>query len=280
MAKYIKALIGNAGDFLVAITDSTTAVVKARDIHNTSPSASAAMGRTLTGVKLMSLFLKDDGARLSLTIDGDGEIGKIISFADFSGHLKVKVTNPRAETFINEAGKIDVGRVVGQNGFVRVIRDGDKIKPFTGQSELVSGEIAEDIANYYAISEQQPTVVSLGVFVGGDSSIKSSGGLILHVLPDTTEEELVRMEKHIEGMKPFTSYLAETRDLVEILHMVFDGEEIKIIEEGEYDYSCDCSKERASRAVETLTEEDKEEIRKEHGKVMVNCEYCGSVYSF
>ncbi len=280
MSRYIKALIGSEKDFLVAITDSTDTVRAAKDIHNTSPSASAAMGRTLTGVKLMSLFLKDEGARLSLTIDGDGEIGKIVSFSDYSGHLKIKVTNPRTETVINEAGKIDVGRVVGSNGYVRVIRDGDKIKPFTGQSELVSGEIAEDIANYYAISEQQPTVVSLGVFVAKDGSIEHSGGLILHVLPGTSEEKLVRMEKHIEEMKAFTKYLSETRDLVEILRMIFKEEEIKIIEEGEYKYSCDCSRERASRAVQTLSEEDKATIRREHDAIKVHCDYCGSVYSF
>ncbi len=280
MAKYLKALLGEKGDFVVVITDSTDTVKAAQDIHDTTPVATAAMGRTITAAKLMSLFLKDDGARLSLTIDGDGEMGKIVSFADFYGHLKIKMSNPKPETHINSIGKLDVSRAVGSAGYIRVMKDGDKIKPFTGQSEIVSGEIAEDIAHYYAISEQQGAAISLGVFVNDDGSVKSAGGLMLHVLPGTSEEELTKMENLIGKMENFSNYMAKTRDLQEILELIFTDVKIKVLEKKAYIYRCDCNEERASRAIASLSEEDKKQLRAEIGKIEVNCDYCGNSYLF
>ncbi len=280
MSRYLKAMVGDKGDFLVVITDSTDVVERAREVHKTSPVASAAIGRTLTAVKLMSLFLKDDGARLSLVVDGDGDLGKIISFADFTGHLKAKVNNPHVDTYINENGKLDVGRAVGSSGYIRVMMDGDKIKPFTGQSEIVSGEIAEDIANYYLVSEQKPTAVSLGVFVNEDGSIQSAGGFILQVLPGAREEDIDKVEECIMHMETFSQYMSETRNLREILDRIFHGMDVKVLDEGEYSYSCDCSRDRASRAIDALSVDERNEIVKEHGFIEVNCDYCTESYKF
>ncbi len=280
MARFVKALLGDNFDFVVAITDSTSVVEKMRSLHSTTPVATAACGRTITGVKLMSLFLKDDNSRISLIIDGDGEIGKIISFADFNSHLKIKLVNPNAKTYINESGKLDVKRAVGVNGYIKVVKDSNNEKPFTGQCELVSGEIAEDITNYYAVSEQQGTVTSLGVFVNESGIVKSAGGMILSVLPETPETEILKIEKCIEKMLPFSSYMAETRDLKEILSKIFDGINLKIVEEGEYEYKCDCSRKRAARAIYTLSEEEKKSVRDEIGKLEVNCDYCMKSYKF
>lgn len=280
MAEYIKALVGKNDDFMLIISNSKSVVEKIREIHGLNPVSSAACGRLITGTKLMALSLKEEGARINVDIDGDGDIGRIISFADRAGVLKIKVLNPEPEIIITPEGKLDVGHAVGKNGFVTVTRDSDTTKAYTGKSKLVSGEIAEDLAAYYAESEQQACAVALGVFVRNDSLIGAAGGLMIHVLPESSEEELSKLENIMNNMKPITNYLQKTDDLEEIIFEIFGTMKYKIIEKGQYEFKCDCSKKRAERALASIDEEEKKQIIKEEGSIKLHCDYCNTDYSF
>ncbi len=280
MARYIKALMGANEDFVLIISDSKSVVEKATEIHGLNPVASAACGRLITGAKLMAQSLKSEGARISVGIEGDGSIGRLMAFADKDGILKIKVENPEPEMQITADGKLDVGHAVGKNGYVSVTRDSDSDKPYTGKSRLISGEIAEDLAHYYLESEQQPSAIALGVFVNPDGSIGGAGGLMLHVLPDASEEDLSKIEHAMTSMKPISSYLLETQNLEKIIETIFQGIEYRILESGEYEYDCDCSKSRAERALASIGEDERKEMIEEDGSITLHCDYCGNDYVF
>lgn len=280
MAKYMKALIGERENFLVIITDALSAVKSMSEIHRTSPAGSCAAGRLLIGTKLMELALKDEGSRLSVEIRGGGEIGKIVAYADKFGTLKVKIHNPTPQTKLKKNGKIDVAHAVGSEGFIVVTKDSLRTKPFTGTARLVSGEIAEDIASYYVVSEQQATAISLGVFVSEHSDVAVAGGLMLHVLPDAREEDIGRIEGLMLEAQPISTYLRMTSDLREILEMIFKGESIKVIDEGCYEYSCDCSRERAQRVLATISQVERQSIIESDGSISLHCDYCQRDFVF
>lgn len=280
MAKYLKALVGERGDFLVIITDALSAVKSMSEIHRTSPAGSCAAGRLLIGTKLMELALKDEGSRLSVEIRGGGEVGKIVAYSDKYGTLKVKINNPTPQTKLKKDGKIDVAHAVGNEGFIVVTKDSLKTQPFTGTAKLVSGEIAEDIASYYVVSEQQATAISLGVFVSEHSGVAVAGGLMLHVLPDAKDEDIGRIEKYMLEAKPISTYLRMTSDLKEILRMIFREEPIKVIDEGEYEYACDCSRERAERVLATISQAERKSIMETDGSISLHCDYCQKDFVF
>lgn len=280
MARYLKALIGKDGSFMAIITDGLSAVKTMAEIHNTTPSASCAAGRLVLGTKLMELAMKDEGSRLSIEIRADGEIEKMLAYADKNGHLKLKIRNPKPETKITQSGKVDVAAAVGKEGSIMVTKDSLKTKPFTGTAKLISGEIAEDLAYYYMVSEQQATAISLGVFISDTGSVQCAGGLMLHVLPGADEEEITKIEKCMYEAKPITAYLRESEDLNSILKSIFGSEDIKIIEEGTYEYACDCSRDRAMRVFASISEIEKKRIMESDGKISLHCDFCHSDYEF
>lgn len=280
MANYYKVLLGESEKILLYITDSQDVVKQASELQGSNPVASAAIGRLLTGTKLMSLSQKEDSSRISVSINGGGEIGKMISFADQHGTLKIKIDNPNPDLKITENGKLDVGHAVGKDGFVSVTRDSDTIKPYTGQTKLVSGEIAEDLTYYYADSEQQGCAFSLGVFVNSSAEVEYAGGMMIHVLPDCSEEDIDLVERAMQSAKPFTEYLKTGKDLKQIIEELFGAVNHKIIEEGSYSYACDCSERRAKRAYDSIGKEERDEIIREDGRLIVHCDYCGKDYVF
>lgn len=279
MADFIKFGLGDELFSVISITRANDVVEKMRKIHKSSPVATAAMGRLMIGAKLMSLFLKEKGSRLSLSISSDGDIKKLIAFADYDSHLKVSADNVNVENYINEEGKLDVARAIGK-GTLSVISDGENSKPFTGSIELVSSEIAEDIASYYAVSEQLASVVNLGVFVDADNTVLSAGGYILQTLPFISEEKIEYLEKSIAKSKAISELMASELSLEQIIDEIFPNIEKKILAKGNYDYNCDCSYERSKRAVSTLKKEEIEEIKREVGFLNVHCDYCGKDYKF
>lgn len=280
MAKYMKALVGRDENFLVIITDALSAVKTMSEIHRTSPAGSCAAGRLLIGTKLMELALKDEGSRLSVEIRGGGETGKIVAYADKYGTLKVKIHNPTPTTRLKKDGKIDVAHAVGSEGFIVVTKDSLRTQPFTGTARLVSGEIAEDIASYYVVSEQQATAISLGVFVSEHADVVVAGGLMLHVLPDAKEKEITKIEALMLEAKPISTYLRMTTDLKDILKMIFKDEPIKVIDEGRYDYSCDCSRERAQRVLASISQTERQSIIETDGSISLHCDYCQRDFVF
>ncbi len=280
MAKYLKVLLGDSEKVLLYITDSMDVVKKASELHKTNPVASAAIGRLITGTKLMILSQKEDSARLSVSINGNGDIGKLIAFSDNYGTLKVKLDNPNPEMVINEKGKLDVGHAVGKEGFVSVTRDSDSIKPYTGQTKLISGEIAEDLTYYYADSEQQGCAFSLGVFINKEALVDKAGGMMIHVLPDCIEKDIDDIELALTGAKAFTEYLKAYDNLEDIIKEIFQNIHYKIIDSGEYDYQCDCSEWRAKRAYDSIEKSERDEIIKEDGNLTIHCDYCGKDYIY
>ncbi len=268
------------GSIRIFAADTTSMVEKARAFHHTSPVASAALGRTLTAASMMGLMMKGDNDKLTLTIKGDGPLGGIVCVADSKGMVKGYVHNPLTDIPVREDKKLDVGEAVGKNGLLTVIRDLGMKQPYTGQYQLVSGEIAEDITAYFAYSEQQPSAVSLGVLVDIDYTIKAAGGFIVQLLPHASTQSLDTLEKNLETIPSVTGMLTSTMDAKGIMNAVLSGLDPKILETVQVDYKCDCSKERLEKALASIGKEELLSIIEEDGKAELTCHFCNSVYLF
>jgi len=262
------------------ILNSTELVEKARKIHSTSPISSAALGRTLTATSLIGSMAKNKNEKVTLQIKGSNEIKSILAVSDSSGNVKAYISNPNVETKLNEFGKLAVGEAVGKEGELILIRDLGLKDPYVGQSKLVSGEIAEDIASYFMFSEQQPTVVSLGVFVDSDLSIASAGGFIIQPLPDTEEEILEKLENNIINLDSMSNLLKTKNNLEEILDEIFKEFEYKILDRSVVDFKCDCSKDKMKRGLISIGKEEIKKIIDEDKKAELVCHFCNSKYNF
>ncbi|MEE0517066.1 MAG: Hsp33 family molecular chaperone HslO, partial [Anaerovoracaceae bacterium] len=196
--------IDKSGSFRVYLTISTELVQEAANIHQTTPLATAALGRVLTGAGLMGLMLKNKKDKLTVIFKGDGPAKQILATADGQGNIKGYISNPSVGLPLKENGKLDVGGAVGR-GELTVVKDLGLKEPYVGTTELISGEIAEDLASYYYISEQQNTAISLGVKIERDYSVGCAGGLIIQLLPDASEDAVSALEKIIAQMKPITA---------------------------------------------------------------------------
>lgn len=264
---------------IYAVTSKET-VEEARNIHNTLPVITAALGRTLTAGVLMGSMLKEENAELTLQLRGGGPAGLIIVVAKADGFVKGYVENPFVELPLNNKGKLDVGGAVGTSGYLSIVKDLKMKEPYIGKVPLVTGEIGDDIAFYYAQSEQTPSIVALGVLVDKDLSVKTAGGFIVQVMPDCDEFTLSRLEKSIEGLKSVTALLESGMSSEDIIKYVMKDFEIDILESKEVGYRCDCSRERTYRAVKSLGKEEIQKIIEEDKKAEVNCHFCSEKYVF
>lgn len=265
--------LGFNGEVRFLITDSRELVEELNQINKTSPVAAAALGRSVTITALMGLMLKGDD-KLSTTIAGDGPAGKIIAVANGQGHVKATISNPHVDIPLKENGKLDVSGAVG-NGYLQVVKDQGLKEPFVGQTELVSGEIAEDYAYYFMKSEQVPTAISAGVLVDVDYSIKASGALIVQLLPDASEGVIQRLEYVFSELKAMTTLL-QTYSLDEILDAVFDGK-YEVLQETEIKMVCDCSYEKFENGIRMLAPADIIEVKQDEFADVV-CNFCHKEY--
>lgn len=259
---------------------TTDLVQEARDRFDLHPCASAALGRTLTVGSMMGAMLKDEKEMLTITINGHGPIGTIMVNAYHSGNVCGFCSNPHVEDVFYREGKLNVGAVVGTDGYLTVTKDLQMEENFSGTVELQTGEIGEDFAYYFALSEQTPTAVSVGVLVGTDGNILSAGGMILQMLPDATDEDILICENVISGLKPMTELMLHYDDLglEELIKDMFDDP--NIFSSKHIAYACPCSKERMARGLSAIREEDlKDIIEKEHG-CEVTCNFCNERYKF
>ncbi len=252
----------------------------ARKFHNLSPLSSAALGRTLAAGHLMGAMLKNEEATVTIQFKGDGEAGIILVVADGMGGVKGYIENPYAELPLNKQGKLDVGGAVGKNGFLSVIRDLKMKEPYIGQVPIQTGEIGDDMAFYFAQSEQVPSVVGLGVLVDKDISIAEAGGFIVQVMPDCDELSLKRLEKSLETVKSVTDMLKSGKNNSELIKEIMKDFEVEILEETEVKYFCDCSKERMERAIVSLGKEEIQNIIDEQGEAEITCRFCDRKYLF
>ena len=274
--------ITSDGSLMAAAVDSSQIVYTAQKLHGLSKTACAALGRLLTGASLMGAMLKSDNASLTLKVDGGGPIGNVVAISDAHGNVRGYAEHPEVELPRKPNGKLDVGGAVGTSGRLAVLRDFGTGTPYVGQIELVSGEIAEELTQYYAQSEQIPTVCALGVLVdkeGGEALL--SGGLLIQVLPGAEESAIQKLEENVAKLEAVTTMLAKGMTLEQMCALALDGFEMEVLDETEVRYACPCSKERFAAALITLGEKELLTLPlNEDGKAETVCQYCGRKYYF
>ena len=262
-----------------AFAATTKDVVEtARKAHNTSPVATAALGRLLTGGAMMGVMMKGDDI-LTLQIKCSGPIGGLTVTADSRGNVKGYVNNPDVILPANEKGKLDVGKALDL-GILSVIKDMGLKEPYVGQVELKTGEIADDLTYYFATSEQIPSAVGLGVLVDKDQSVKQAGGFIIQLMPFTPEDVVDRLEKKITEIDSVTQMLDRGLTPEQILEEILGDFGLEITDTTETRFHCDCSKERVSRALSTLSKKDLDSIIADGESIEVKCQFCNKAYEF
>ncbi|MBQ2937456.1 MAG: Hsp33 family molecular chaperone HslO [Clostridia bacterium] len=277
--KIIK-LLAYEGKISVICADTTELVEKARKTHDLSPVATAAFGRLLTITAIMGNEMKSEKNKLTIQMKGNGPLGTMLTTADNFPRVKGYVTNPIVDLPLNDMGKLDVGGAIGNAGFINVIKDIGLKEPYVGICPLISGEIAEDFAEYFAKSEQKNTAVALGVLVD-KNGVKSAGGYIITPMPDATEEEISKIEQSIFKAGAISKMLDQNLSLVEIAKKVTGDENVKIIEENITPiYECDCSKDHMAEGLATLDKNVLKEMIEEDKKAELLCHFCNKKYDF
>lgn len=279
MGKLYRAISADGSAFC-AVLDAKDIVSEIEKIHKTSAVVTAAIGRLSIGASLMGYMLKGRDDSITLRIDADGLTGQLVAVADSMGNVKSTVNNPVVEIPLNSIGKLDVSGAVGKNGTLSVVKDLGLREPYVGVVPLVSGEIAEDIASYYASSEQIPTVCGLGVLVDTDLSVKSAGGFLIQLLPFADEKCIDRIEKNVSVMRPVSALLSEGVTPEEIADMLLDGLEPNELDSSSPVYKCDCSRKRTEKVLVSIGTAELESIANEGKDTEVCCHFCGKKYIF
>ena len=280
MKDSIKRFLAYDGKVSIMCASTTNLVEEARKIHDLSPVVTAAFGRLLTISAIMGAEMKNDADKLTVQVKGNGPIGTMLVTANNKPQVKGYVANPVVDMPLNEFGKLDVGGAVGYEGYINIIKDIGLKEPYIGISPLVSGELAEDFANYFVNSEQRNSAVALGVLVD-KNGVKSSGGYLINPMPDATDEEITKIEQAIFKAGAISKMLNQNLTLEEIAKKVTGDENIKEIGENiEPKYFCDCSKEHMKDALISIGKNDLEEILNTDGKAEIMCHFCNKKYEF
>ena len=278
MGKLVRC-ISSDGTLTVMAADTTDIVNTAQEIHKTSAVVSAALGRLLTAACLMGSALKGKDDSVTLRINGGGPAGTILAVSDSSGNVRGYAVNPVVEIPLNDKGKLDVAGAVGTDGALTVIKDLGLKDPYVGQIPIASGEIAEDITSYFAVSEQIPTVCALGVLVNPDLTIRRAGGFIIQLLPTADDSVIDLVEKCIEGIEPITKMLDSKMTPEEICRHVLADFELEVLDEAQPEYRCNCSRDRVSKALISMGREELSDIMKDE-RTEVCCQFCDKKYVF
>ncbi len=268
------------GSAFAAVLDAKDIVSELEKIHKTSAVVTAALGRLTIAASLMGYMLKGEENSITLRIDGDGPCGQLVAVSDSLGNVKSCVNNPVVELPLNNLGKLDVSGAVGKNGTLSVVKDLGLREPYVGVIPLVSGEIAEDVANYYAASEQIPTVCALGVLVDTDLSVKSAGGFLIQLLPFADEKCIDTLEKNVAQMRPVSALLADGVTPEEISDMLLKGLEPNELDRSNPVYKCDCSRQRTEQILISIGQKELRSIAAEGKDTEVSCHFCGKKYIF
>jgi len=266
-------------DIRAFVATSRNLADTAAKIHQTTPVATAALGRLLTAAAIMGLMTGNDENSLTISIKGDGVLGGVLAVSDGLGRVRGYVHYPQAEVPLKADGKLDVGSAIGAGQLSIAVDIGLK-EPYVGKVDLVSGEIAEDLAHYFAVSEQTPSVICLGVLVDKDHSVKQAGGVFLQLLPGYLEDTLNNLEKHIADFPPLSRLLDEGKtpeDIMEILLAPFGYD---ITQKSPIEFYCNCDKQRVERALVSLGKDELSKILTEQGKAEIICHFCNTAYNF
>lgn len=273
---------GSARAFVI---NSTEIVNKAIGYHGTTPTASALLGRTLTAASMMGTLLKDKGNTLTLNIKGDGPAGNVIAVSDYAGNVKGYIREPNIDIPKKSNGKLDVSGAIG-NGTLSVVKDIGLKEPYSGMINLVSGEIAEDITQYFAVSEQTPSLCALGVLIDRDYTCKAAGGVLISLLPFAAEETIAQLEKNANNLANVSKLFGDGLTLEQVMNIALEGIEYDVFDELDVDYVCDCSRERCAKVITSLGKTEVDGIYAEcrdEGKpeeIQIECHFCDKKYLF
>lgn len=278
------------GDYIVRATAAdnqirafasltTNLVEDAKNHHNTSPIATAALGRLLTAGGMMGIMLKGDQDILTLQIKGDGPIGGLTVTADSKANVKGYVHNPSVMLPPSPMGKLDVGGAIGQ-GYINVIKDMGLKEPYSSQTNLISGEVAEDLTYYFATSEQVPSAVGLGVLMNKDNTVNVAGGFIIQLMPFAEEDIINKLEEKIASIKSVTDLLSDLKTPEKLLEHILGDFDLNILETSPTKFYCNCSKERIEKAIISIGKKEIKEMIDDNETIEVNCHFCSSSYNF
>lgn len=279
MGKLYRAISADASVVSIAI-DATDIVGKIENIHTTSAVVTAGLGRLSIAASLMGYSLKNKQDSITLRFDGHGQTGVLIAVSDYLGNVRSYVSNPVVEIPLNKYGKLDVRGAVGTDGTLSVVKDLGLKEPYVGQVPIVSGEIAEDIANYFAVSEQIPTVCGLGVLVNPDLTVKAAGGFLVQLLPFAKDETINILEENVKKLPSVTQMLSEGMTSEEMSLKLLEGLNPNILDNSEVQYKCDCSKERVVKALLSIGREELNNMADEQETTNVECHFCNKKYVF
>ncbi|WP_078378370.1 Hsp33 family molecular chaperone HslO [Sutcliffiella halmapala] len=279
MSDYLVKALAFEGQVRAYAVKTTSTVSEAQTRHQTWPTASAALGRAMSASVMLGAMLKGEN-KLTVKIDGGGPIGAILVDSNAKGQVRGYVTNPQTHFELNQHGKLDVARAVGTNGTLSIVKDLGLRDYFTGQTELVSGELGEDFTYYLVSSEQIPSAVGVGVLVNPDNSILAAGGFIIQLLPGTSDETISIIEQKISAMTPVSKLIENGLTPEELLTEILGVENVKFLETVPVAFKCQCSKDRFERAIISLGEKEITEIIEEDGQAQTHCHFCNATYDF
>ncbi|MGV3291084.1 redox-regulated molecular chaperone HslO [Bacillus wiedmannii] len=279
MKDYLVKALAFDGEVRAYSVRTTNTVSEAQRRHDTWRTASAALGRSLTAGTMMGAMLKGD-QKLTIKVEGNGPIGPILVDAHANGDVRGYVTNPHVDFEGTEQGKLRVYEAVGTEGFVTVIKDIGMREPFIGQSPIVSGELGEDFTYYFAVSEQTPSSVGVGVLVNGDDSVLAAGGFILQIMPGAQEETISFIEERLQKIPPVSTLIEQGLSPEELLYAVLGEDKVKVLEVMDVQFNCTCSRERIESVLISLGKTELEQIREEEEETEVHCHFCNERYKF
>ncbi|MDN4076264.1 Hsp33 family molecular chaperone HslO [Fictibacillus terranigra] len=280
MSDYLIKAVAFDGQIRAYAMSGSEMVGEAQRRHQTWPTASAALGRTMMASTMMASMLKSDKHKITVKIEGGGPIGAILVDAAPNGHTRGYVTNPQVHFDLNPQGKLDVARAVGKDGFLSVVKDLGLRDNFTGQVPLVSGEIGDDFTYYFASSEQVPSSVGVGVLVNPDNSILAAGGFVIQVLPNASDTIIDLLEERISSIPPISKLVEKGLTPEEILFELLGKENVKILEKMPVSFQCTCSRDRIANALVSLGREEIRSIIEEEGQAEAHCHFCNETYLF
>lgn len=275
----VRAIGGNGSVRAFGIT-SRGVCEKARELHGTSPTITAALGRVLSGTLLMGLDLEGEKDLITVVFRGDGPVKQILATGRSDGSVKGYASVPDVDLPLKEDGHLDVGGAVGDDGELTVIRDLGFGEPYVGSVRLVNGEIAADLTYYFAESEQTPTSIGLGVLVDTDCSVKSAGGFMVQLLPGTPEQVIARLEKNLASLPTVTWMLEQGETPERILQRIMRGLGLEILDRKPVEYRCGCSRSSMDRALMVAGKEEVQEMIEKDGRAELTCDFCGTVYQY
>ncbi|WP_100332753.1 Hsp33 family molecular chaperone HslO [Bacillus xiapuensis] len=279
MSDYLVKAIAFEGQVRAYAARTTETVGEAQRKHYTWPTASAALGRTMTAGVMMGAMSKGE-EKITIKIQGGGPIGAILVDVNANGEVRGYVTNPQTHFDLNQQGKLDVRRAVGTDGTLTVVKDVGLKDHFSGQTPIVSGEIAEDFTYYFAVSEQVPSSVGTGVLVNPDNTILAAGGFIIQIMPGAEEETIEQIEQRVTNMTPISKLIEQGLTPEEILFYILGKENVKLLDTVPVRFQCNCSKERFGRAITGLGKEEIAAMIAEDGQAEAQCHFCNEKYVF